>query len=218
MPGPIGFILALAKAAAAKLKRKPGTPTPVALLERAQRAQAALVGPKAYYCLGAGGREAILGDYVIQDPHEPKELTKTRRARGSVYADCSGAIAGVLGIHRRIPDYAAGWGYFSTDGVLADAQDAAVELVAPATIGEGARPWEFLVVYGAIDRDGDGKRDAIGHIGIVAEVPEGWVYTGAASLLALKIWHCAASSSATGAIRISDGRPWSTRGQLLRIL
>lgn len=218
MPGPIGFILSLARAAAAKLKRKPGTPTPVAPIEREKRARAALTGPKAYYCLGAGGRDGILGDYVIQDDNEPKELTKQRRARGKVYADCSGAIAGVLGIHRRIPDYADGWGYFSTDGVIADAKDADVELVDPVPLGEGARPWEFLVVYGSIDRNGDGKRDAIGHIGIVAEVPDGWVYTGPESLLTLKIWHCAATSSPTGAIRISDGRPWMTRGQLLRIL
>lgn len=218
MPGLLGLLRRLVPDALVRLVRKAGTPVPVAPAEREQRALAALAGPRAYYCLGAGGRKGkILGDYVPREG-EAALLTKQRRARGSVYADCSGAIAGVLGLDRRIPDYARSWGYFSTDGVLADAQDPAVELVAFAKIGEGARPWEFLVVYGSADRDGDGDRDVIGHIGIIAKVPEGWVYTGSASLRALTIWHCAASTAATGAIRLSDGQPWAKTGKLLQIL
>lgn len=222
MSGPIGAAVAWLRDGFTRLVlRKPGTPVPVAPTERQRRAQAALEGPRGYYGLGSGGRDpsAALpwGGYQTRDGDDPAKVAH-RKSLGAVFCDCSGAIAWVLGVPRRIADYAKGWGYFSTDGVIADANDPAVELVEWVAKGATIEPWTCLVVYGAIDRDGDGKRDSIGHIGIVAGVPAGWVYDGPASLLALTVWHCAASTSATGAIRTSDGRPWSVRGRLARVL
>jgi hypothetical protein len=49
-------------------------------------------------------------------------------------------------------------------------------------------------------------------------VPDGWTYQGPASLAALTIWHCAASKSDTGAIRVSGGGPWARVGRLLAVL
>ena len=121
---------------------------------------------------------------------------------------------------RRIPGYAGGWGYVSTDGLIADAEDPAVELVDYLPIGAEVRPWEVLAVYGWQDQDDDGVRDGgeIGHVGAVAAVPAGWRYTGPEAIAELSIWHCASSRSATGAIRVSDGRAWRRRGRLLRVL
>jgi hypothetical protein len=106
----------------------------------------------------------------------------------------------------------------STDGLVRDANDPAVELVQWAEFGATIEPWTHLVVYGSADLDDDGDRDQIGHVGIVASVPEGWTYTGAAALERLTIWHVAASSSPTGACRLSSGKPWARRGRLVSIL
>jgi len=44
------------------------------------------------------------------------------------------------------------------------------------------------------------------------------VYTGPASLAGLSVWHCAASASPTGAIRVSDGRAWAGEGVVVRVV
>ena len=224
MPGALGFAFELARragAAIARIVRKPGTPEPVSPAEREQRATAAEHAGPCRYGLGAGGRDprAVVpwGEYQARAGEDAAQV-KRRRALGRIWLDCSGAMAWVLGIPRRIAGYARGWGYVSTDGLIADADDPAVELVQWVPIGATIQPWTALVVYGSVDTDGDGDRDGIGHVGIVCAVPDGWTYQGPASLEALTICHCAASASATGAIRRSSGRPWARRGRLLAVL
>ena len=39
-----------------------------------------------------------------------------------------------------------------------------------------------------------------------------------ASLADLSVWHCAASASTTGAIRVSDGRAWAREGVVVRVV
>lgn len=99
-----------------------------------------------------------------------------RKLAGRVILDCSGAIAFVLDVPRKIAGYARGFGG-SRPTVIRDADDPAVE----------------LVTWGSIDEDGD--RDAIGHVGIVAAVPDGWRYTGPAALEALAISRTPASTA-----------------------
>lgn len=224
MPGALGAFFDLARRAGAAIVsvvRKPGTPEPVPPAERERRALAALAGPAGRYGLGAGGRDPKSalpwGSYQARKGEDPAQA-KRRSALGPVWCDCSGAVAWVLGVPRRIAGYARGWGYVSTDGLIADADDPAVELVQWVPQGASIEPWTCLVVYGSDDTDGDGDRDLIGHVGIVRAVPEGWTYAGPASLEQLTIWHCAASSSPTGAIRTSSGRPWARRGRLLAVL
>ena len=189
--------------------------------ERERRAAAAEAAGPCLYGLGAGGRDPAApvpwGAYQARKG-EPADQVARRRARGPIWLDCSGAIAWVLGVPRRIAGYARGYGWLSTDGVIADANDPDVELVRWAEVGETIAPWSALVVYGSTDTDGDGDRDTIGHIGIVCAVPAGWTYQGPASLEQLTIWHCAASTSPTGAIRRSSGRPWRLRGRLVVVL
>jgi hypothetical protein len=203
------------------LVRKAGTPEPVGPAERERRAMAALQGPRGYYGLGAGGRDPAAalpwGSYQARKGENPARV-KLRTAAGKVWCDCSGAVSWALGVPRRIAGYARGWGYVSTDGLIADANDPAVELVRWADEGATVEPWTALVVYGSVDADGDGDRDSIGHVGLVAGVPEGWVYTGPPSLEQLTVWHCAASTSPTGAIRLSSGKAWARRGRLLLVL
>ena len=216
----IGWLVDLARRAAAVV-RKPGTPVPVAPAERERRAMAAINGPRGYYGLGAGGRDPSAplpwGPYQAR-PGEDPVRTRQRRSLNAAWCDCSGAVSWVLGVPRRIAGYARGFGWVSTDGLIKDADDPAVELVAWVQPGEPVTPWGCLVVYGGEDTDGDGDRDRIGHVGIVVAVPDGWAYTGPASLTALTIWHCASSASPTGAIRISDGKPWSRVGRVLAVL
>lgn len=216
MPGPVGILHRFASAAAA-LMRKPGTPTPVPPVERQQRAMAALRGPRLTYCLGAGGRGEIAGDYVPYRGEPPSSIA-ARRARGRVYVDCSGGVAGALGIQRHIRGYARGWDYFSTDGVICDADDPAVEIVRWVEIGEAIEPWTAIAVYGSLDTDGDGDRDVIGHMGLVSSVEAGWTFEGPASIERLGIWHCAASRHENGACRITSGAPWARRGRLALVL
>lgn len=224
MPGPIGFALEIARragSAVGALARKPGTPTPVPPEERAQRAARALAGLRGYYGLGAGGRDPSAAlPWGAYQPRkgEAADQVERRRGLGPVWCDCSGAVSWVLGVPRRIPGYARGWDYLSTDGLIRDADDPAVELVRWIEPGEPVAPWQALVVYGSQDLDGDGDRDTIGHVGAVSAVPEGWNYTGPASLEALSVWHCAASPSPTGAIRVSSGRPWRRVGRLVAIV
>lgn len=211
----------IAVAAGAALRRKPGTPTPVSPAERERRAMAILAGPRIIYGLGCGGADpraaSPAGPYVPRKG-DSSERRRVRKLAGRVFLDCSGAVAYVLGIPRKIADYARGWGYFSTDGAVADANDSAVELLEWAAPGEVAVPWRYLVVYGGEDTDGDGDRDRIGHIGIVCGVPPGWTYRGSASLAELDVWHCAASASPTGAVRVSKGTTWRRVGKLARII
>ena len=212
--------MALASRAVA-LVRKPGTPEPVSPAERERRARAAELAGPCRYGLGAGGRDPAApvpwGEYQPRKGEDADQVRR-RRALGRTWLDCSGWVAWVLGVPRRIAGYARGWGYVSTDGLIADANDPAVELVQWVPVGATVAPWTALVVYGSRDTDGDGDRDLIGHIGVVAAVPPGWTYQGPASLEALTICHCAASASPTGAIRRSSGRPWATRGRLIAVL
>ena len=203
--------------------RRPGVPDPLPADLRRARAERVLAGPAGRYGLGAGGRDPLAalpwGAYQARRGESPARV-RERRAAGPVWLDCSGAVSWVLGVPRRIPGYAGGWGYVSTDGLIADAEDPAVELVEYVAPGEPIVPWECLVVYGWADRDGDGVRDGdeIGHVGIVAAVPPGHVYGGPASLEALTVWHCASSPSPTGAVRLSDGRAWRRRGRVVRVV
>ena len=217
----VAVVAATVAAAAALVRRKPGTPEPLGRLMRERRALAVLEGPRVYYCLGAGGSDpdapSPCGPYRPRAGEDPVRV-KIRRAAGRVWLDCSGAVAWVLGVPRKIAGYARGFGWFSTDGVIKDANDPEVDLVEWVAAGEPIVPWTCLAVYGSIDKDGDGDRDSIGHIGIVAAVPDGWVYDGPASIAALSVWHCAASASPTGAVRISDGAPWARRGRLVRVV
>ena len=204
-------------------ERRLGPPTPLPPGARAERAAAALAGPRGYYGLGCGGEDPARplpwGRYRARKGEDPARV-RVRTAAGWVWLDCSGAIAWLLGLPRRLPGYARGWGYLSTDGLLADAEDPAVELVDYLPIGAEVRPWEVLADYGWQDQDDDGVRDGgeIGHVGAVAAVPAGWRYTGPEAIAELSIWHCASSRSATGAIRVSDGRAWRRRGRLVRVL
>ena len=202
--------------------RRPGVPDPVPPAEREARALSALRGPQGRYGLGAGGRDPAApgpwGPYVGHKRRRESAAQRRERMSWPRWCDCSGAVSWVLGVPRRIPGYARGWGYVSTDGLLADARDPAVELVEIVPVGGEVRPWECLVVYGSKDLDGDGDRDRIGHVGIVAAVPDGWAYTGPASLADLSVWHCAASASPTGAIRVSDGRAWAREGVVVRVV
>jgi hypothetical protein len=221
MPG-LGAAVDWIRAGFARLLiRKSGTPVPVSPAEREQRAMACLRGTPGRYGLGAGGRDPKAplpwGTYQARKG-EDAEQVKRRTKLGAVWCDCSGGVSWVLGIPRRVAGYARGWGYLSTDGVIADANDPAVELVAWVELGQTVTAWCALVVYGSADLDGDGDRDAIGHIGVVAAVPAGWIYRGAASLEDLTIWHVAASASPTGAARLSNGRAWARRGRLLALL
>lgn len=204
-------------------ERRAGVPAPVTPGERAQRAAAVLAGPRGYYRLGCGGSDPAAalpwGTYRAK-PNEPAASVKVKRAAGAVWCDCSGAIAWVLGVPRKIAGYGHGYGWVSTDGLIADAEDPAVELVEYVPLGGDVRPWECLVVYGWHDDDGDHERDPseIGHVGIVAGVPHGWSYTGPASLEALSVWHCASGESPTGAVRVSPGRAWRRRGRVVRVI
>jgi hypothetical protein len=206
-----------------RVERRAGMPTPVTAPERAHRAAAVLAGPRGYYRLGCGGTDPAAhlpwGPYRPRPTDTPEERRAKRQA-GEVWCDCSGAIAWVLGVPRKIPGYADGYGWVSTDGLIADAEDPAVELVEYVPIGGDVRPWECLVVYGWHDDDGDRERDGseIGHVGIVAAVPDGWRYTGPASLDALSVWHCASGPSPTGAVRVSPGRAWRRRGRVVRVI
>lgn len=224
MPGPIGWIVARAIALGATIAaivRKPGTPEPVSPAERARRGDAARKGPRGYYGLGCGGTDPKAplpwGTYQAR-PGEDAARVKVRRSVGALWCDCSGFIAWLLGVPRKIAGYARGYGWLSTDGLIADADDPAVELVQWVPLGATIEPWVCLVVYGSVDTDHDGDRDRIGHVGIVIGVPVGWTYQGAASLELLTILHCAASKSDTGAIRVSDGKPWAKVGRLLAVL
>lgn len=207
----------------AEIERKPGTPTPLPAAERAQRAARVLAGPRGYYRLGCGGTDPSddlpWGPYRAK-PGEALETVRAKHQAGEVWCDCSGAIAWVLGVPRKIPGYARGYGWVSTDGIIRDAEDPAVELVEYVPIGGDVRAWECLVVYGWHDDNADGERDPgeIGHVGIVSSVPPGWSYTGPASLEALSVWHCASGPSPTGAVRVSPGRAWRRRGRVVRVV
>lgn len=204
-------------------ERRLGIPAPLPPGARAERVRAALAGPPGYYGLGCGGEDPAAplpwGRYRPRRGEDPARV-RVRTAAGKVWLDCSGWLSWVIGVPRRIPGYARGWGYVSTDGLIADAEDPAVELVEFEPIGGTAVPYQHLVVYGWHDDDHDGVRESgeIGHCGVVADVPAGWRYTGPESLEQLQVVHAAASRSPTGAIRMSDGRPWRRRGRLLRVL
>lgn len=204
-------------------ERRMGIPTPLPPGARAERALVAQNGPRGYYGLGCGGedpaRRLPWGRYRARQGEDPARV-RVRTAAGVVWLDCSGWLAWLLGVPRRIPTYARGWGYLSTDGLIADAEDPAVELVDYVPIGGDVRPWEVLAVYGWHDDDHDGVRDGgeIGHCGAVAGVPAGWRYTGPEAIEQLGMLHCAASASPTGALRLGPGTPWRRRGRLVRVL
>lgn len=170
------------------------------------------------YGLGCGGTDPAapspFGPYRARTG-ESAASVKAKQARGRIWCDCSGWISWVIGVPRRRPGYAKGWGYVSTDGLVVDADDPAVELVEWVPIGGAVEAGELLV-YGGVDTDGDGDRDLIGHVGIVLDVPIGWVYNGPASLAHLTVRHCAASGG--GGIRTSNGAPWAKRGRVLRVV
>ena len=187
-------------------------------LARVLRARS-MVG-RGMYGLGSGGRDphaaSPFGEYQPRKGEAPDRIA-ARRALGRVWCDCSGFVAWVIGMARRLPGYARGWGYISTDGLIADANDPKRELVEWVRVGETVYPGDLLV-YGAIDSDNDGDRDAIGHVAIVSHVPDGWVYTGPASLAALTIIHCASSKHpGGGAVRESLATAFAKRGGVLRV-
>lgn len=204
-------------------ERRLGMPAPLPAGARAARLRLALAGPRGYYGLGCGGddpaRALPWGRYRPRAGEDPARV-RVRTAAGAVWLDCSGWLAWYLGVPRRIPGYARGWGYLSTDGLIADAEDPAVELVEYVPIGGEVVPHQVLAVYGWHDDDHDGVRDGgeIGHCGAVVGVPAGWRYTGPESIEQLQVAHTAASSSPTGALRVSDGRAWRRRGRLVRVL
>ena len=115
--------------------------------------------------------------------------------------DCSGFASWCLGLDRYQPTAIDG-GWISTDSIVRDAQGPH-RMFREVPIGD-AKPGDLVVYPG---RFVAGKRVGIGHVGVIVEPGP--------TILACKVAHCAASRS-VGAVRVSDGRPWSRRGIVAR--
>lgn len=155
------------------------------------------------YGLGSGGRDPAapdpFGTYQARAGEDPARVHR-RQLRGRVWCDCSGFVAWCLGIARKL----GGGAWFYTDRIVDDAR----RQLAFADLGyrvpvDQARPGD-VVAYGSIDRDHDGRRDKIGHTGLIVAVP-----ARVRSLRDVRVIHCAASSNpAGGAVRETSGAPW----------
>lgn len=155
------------------------------------------------YGLGSGGRDPRapdpFGTYQASAGEDPARAHR-RLLRGRVWIDCSGFVAWCLGISRKL----AGGAWFYTDRIVADARrQLAFDDLGYRVPVDQVRPGD-VVAYGSIDRDHDGKRDKIGHTGLVVAVP-----ARVRSLRDVRVIHAAASSSpGGGAVRESSGAPW----------
>lgn len=155
------------------------------------------------YGLGSGGRDPRAADpfgtYQARAGEDPARAHR-RLLLGRVWIDCSGFVAWCLGIARKLSNGA----WFYTDRIVADARrQLAFEDLGYRVPVDQVRPGD-VVAYGSIDRDHDGKRDKIGHTGIVVAVP-----ARVRSLRDVRVIHAAASTNpAGGAVRESSGAPW----------
>lgn len=136
------------------------------------------------YELGAGGR----------DP-----AAKTPFVGGR--CDCSGFIAWCLKYDRKVNLFHLEW--MNTDAMVLDAlthSDMFYETTTPAA-GD-------IVVYPGIDLNRDGRRDRIGHVGIIVEAGR--------NVAKCRVVHCQASKSP--AVIETNGAPWvgrsTFRGQM----
>lgn len=132
------------------------------------------------YALGAGGR----------DPNAPTPFIAGR-------CDCSGFVAWAVGYDRKIGALAFEW--LNTDTMIIDAlsENLFYELVTKEYL-----PGD-VVVYPGIDLNRDGKRDRVGHCGVIVE--------GGALISQCRVVHCQARRSP--AVIETDGAPFLGRSQ-----
>lgn len=136
------------------------------------------------YTLGRGGR----------DPDAASPGDSAGRC------DCSGFASWALGLDRKTDAIGGGW--ISTDSIVRDATGPRrmFRIVAAGEIRAGD-----LVVFGG--RHVDGRRVAIGHVGVVVEAGP--------TIEASRVAHCHGPGGRSPAISVRDGRTWR-RGVAVR--
>lgn len=176
---------------------------PAPALELASVRRARSQRGRGNYGLGSGGRDPRAADpfgaYQTRAGEDPARAHR-RVLLGRVWCDCSGFVAWCLGIARKL----SGGVWFYTDRIVADAKrQLAFHDLGYRVPVDQARPGD-VVAYGSIDRDGDGKRDKIGHTGLIVAVA-----AKVRTLRDVRVIHCASGASAEGgAVRESSGAPW----------
>lgn len=129
-------------------------------------------------------------------------------------ADCAGFIAWALGFDRFQPDaFATYGGWINCDSALIDARTVKswfeeVDWANPDPVRRIAPLAGDVVVFPSIDVDRDGKRDRVGHIGVITEVLPSW----APNIWgALRVAHCSGGNDKRigRAIAETTAIPWS---------
>lgn len=137
------------------------------------------------YKLGSGGTD-------------PTAATPFSRAG---FCDCSGLVAWACGYPRKImlgDDEGTGADWWNTDALLAEARHGEFWTIVPAGSGYLAGD---VVVYPSVDLDRDGKRDLIGHTGLVVE--------GGPLIATCRVVHCRPARNGKGpAVVRTTGDPF----------
>lgn len=121
---------------------------------------------------------------------------------GAGECDCSGFASWAIELDRK--DDRIGGGWISTDSIVRDATGPRVlfEVLAPAD----CRPGDLVVYPG---RYVGGRRVAIGHVGVIVEAAD--------TIARCRVVHCHGPTGQSPAIEERDGRPWATRGIVVRL-
>lgn len=194
--------------------RTRGTIRPMTRLQAIERARlmASEVGKSIRYSMEAGHNGGADPDAFDPATHWRTKVLKLQR----VTCDCVGFQCWNLGVDRLQRGFAAGWDWINTDSMIVDARTHAewFEVISWPESG-------CLVVYPSIDFDHDGKRDRIGHVGMVVGMVDAhgkplvefeWSEK-AKAYERLRVIQCSAGNDKRSgrAIVETDGRAWAGR-------